>query len=143
MLIPISSGVSRSHQAVLRRRQFAMSLCLRLGNHKYGFVVTGHGTAMTTAGYPDVGSALGLVMFTSNRSGHRAPRGGNFGRVAGRVARDALVIMIAITIAKIHIDEVTVHRGTGRKGNAESVCDWIGDARSLLGRFRGKTDLVE
>jgi hypothetical protein len=80
-------------------------------------------------------------MFTSNRSGHRAPRGGNFGRAVGRVARDALVIMIAIE--KIHTDAVIVHRGTGRKGNAESVCDWIGDARSLLGRFRGKTDLVE
>ncbi len=79
--------------------------------------------AMITVGCPGVGSALGLDMSTSNRSGYRAPRGGNFGRVAGRVARDALVIMIAITIAKIHIDEVTVHRGTGRKENAESAGD--------------------
>ena len=82
-----------------------------------------------------------MVMFTSNRSGYRVPMDGNFGRAVGRVARDALVIMIAIE--KIHKDAVNVHRGTGRKGNAESVCDWIGDARSLLARFRGKTDLVE
>ncbi len=96
---------------------------------------------MITVGCPDVGSALGLDMSTSNRSGYRAPRGGNFGRVAGRVARDALVIMIASE--KIHKDAVNVHRGTGRKATAESVCAWIGDTRSLLGRFRGKTDLVE
>ena len=94
---------------------------------------------MITVGCPGVGSARELVMSTSNRNGYRVPRDGNFGRVVGRVVRDVDVI----AIAKIHIDTVIVHRGTGRKGNAKSVCDWIGDARSLLGRFRGKTDLVE
>jgi hypothetical protein len=73
-------------------------------------------------------------MFTSNRSGYRAPRGGNFGRVAGRVARDALVIMIAITSAKIHIDEVIVHRGIGRKATAESLSGQVNDARSPFDR---------
>ena len=98
-----------------------MSLCHRLGNRKYGYVVTGDGTAMTTVGCQGVGSARGLVMFTSNRSGYKAPRDGNFGRAVGRVARDALVIMIASE--KIHKDAVIVHRGTGRKGNAESAGD--------------------
>ena len=78
---------------------------------------------MITVGCPGVGSARELVMSTSNRNGYRVRRDGNFGRVVGRVVRDALVIMIAITSAKIHIDEVIVHRGTGRKVTAEPVSD--------------------
>ncbi len=74
---------------------------------------------MITVGCPGVGSARELVMSTSNRNGYRVRRDGNFGRVVGKVVRDALVIMIA----KIHIDEVIVHRGTGRKVTAEPVSD--------------------
>jgi hypothetical protein len=88
--------------------------------------------AMITVGCPGVGSALGLVISTYNRNGYRAPRDGNFGRAVGRVARDALVIMITIT--KIHIDEVIVHRGVGRKVTAESVSDQVNDARSQFNR---------
>ena len=95
---------------------------------------------MTTVGCPGVGSARELVMSTSNRNGYRIRRDGNFGRVVGKVVRDALVIMIA----KIHIDEVIVHRGTGRKVTAEMVGDWIGGVQSPFERFNSKNiDLVE
>jgi len=75
---------------------------------------------MTTTGCLVVGSARGSVMSTCSRSGCTTPRGGNFGRAVGTVARDVGTIVTVMT----HQDVDIARRGIVKKGNASAEFRW-------------------